>query len=144
MLKAWRNDAGKKLAVFSSGSVQAQRMFFGHVGVEGKAGTEDLNPLFDTNFDTINAGPKMEKGSYEKIAKELGMHAKPEGILFLSDNVNGKLPLPPHPGDCCGPSCLFVNTGMLIHVCRGPSLEGSGYAIPCCGQTGQRAVIRGG
>lgn len=90
MLKAWRNGGGKRLAVFSSGSVQAQRMFFGHVGVDGQGkatGTEDLNPLFEANFDTVNAGPKMNRESYEKIAKELGMQANPKGILFLSDNV---------------------------------------------------------
>lgn len=89
VLKRWRTEEGKRLAIFSSGSVQAQRMFFGHVGYDaegkGEGETEDLNPLFDANFDTINAGPKTERQSYEVIAKELGM--KPERILFLSDNV---------------------------------------------------------
>lgn len=89
MLKAWKNEDGKRLAIFSSGSVRAQNMFFGHVELngEGEAKTEDLNPLFSANFDTLNAGPKMEKQSYDKIAKELGMSEKPRGILFLSDNV---------------------------------------------------------
>jgi enolase-phosphatase E1 len=71
-------------------------MFFGHVGDGGGGGgggrgvedaTRDLNHLFDgRNFDTVNAGPKTERGSYERIADELG--APPAHVLFLSDNVN--------------------------------------------------------
>jgi enolase-phosphatase E1 len=79
------------LAIFSSGSVEAQKMFSKYVG--NASGTEDLNPLFAANFDTINAGPKMVKESYEKIAKEMG---KTVGeVLFLSDNINGKILTPP-------------------------------------------------
>lgn len=91
VLRAWRSK-GKALAVFSSGSVAAQRLFFGHVGGseigEGKkAVVEDLNPLFGdgANFDTVNAGPKMERRSYERIAEELGVG--PHTVVFLSDNV---------------------------------------------------------
>ena len=36
-------------------------------------------------FDTTNAGMKMEKGSYEGIAKEMGQRV--DRVLFLSDNV---------------------------------------------------------
>ncbi|KAE9972616.1 hypothetical protein EG327_009442 [Venturia inaequalis] len=89
-LKQWK-DSGLRLAIFSSGSVEAQKLFSKYVGVGkesetgGRQKTEDLNPLFEGNYDTINAGPKMEKGSYELIAKEMGL--KVEEILFLSDNV---------------------------------------------------------
>jgi hypothetical protein len=56
-----------------------------------KAQTEDLNSLFCANFDTINAGPKVVAGSYEKIVKELEKTAAE--CLFLSDNVKGKCTL---------------------------------------------------
>jgi len=51
--------------------------------------TEDLNPLFGANYDTVNAGPKMVASSYELITKEMGL--RQGEMLFLSDNVNGKL-----------------------------------------------------
>jgi enolase-phosphatase E1 len=78
-----------KLAIFSSGSVAAQKLFLGHVAVDGGEKSEDVNGLFEGNFDTVNAGPKGEKVSYEKIAGELGV--KTEEVLFLSDNVKGEL-----------------------------------------------------
>lgn len=95
-LKQWK-DGGLRLAIFSSGSVEAQKLFSKYVGVgkvvkeDGVGGqkTEDLNSLFEGNYDTVNAGPKMEKQSYELIAKEMGL--KVGEILFLSDNVKGML-----------------------------------------------------
>lgn len=91
-LEHWRNDVGiKKLAIFSSGSVQAQKLFFGHVGTSD-GGKQDLRPLFEPYwFDTVNAGNKFEKSSYEKIAAEMGIKA--EDALFLSDHVKGNLSL---------------------------------------------------
>lgn len=95
-LKSWKQEQNLTLAIFSSGSVEAQKLFFRFIGVggevaegesAGKQGTEDLNPLFQANFDTVNAGPKMVKDSYEKIAREMGKNAGE--TLFLSDNVNG-------------------------------------------------------
>jgi len=91
-LKEWVG-LGKKLVVFSSGSVEAQRMFFRYVSVneseERKKSTEDLSSLFVANFDTMNAGPKMETSSYVRIATELKVFA--DEVLFLSDNVRGKI-----------------------------------------------------
>ena len=75
-LRRW-HGAGLLFAVFSSGSVDAQRAWFGH-SPEG-----DLLPLLSGNFDTENAGPKREADSYRKIAAELAL--VPEEILFLSD-----------------------------------------------------------
>ena len=84
---------GKKLVVFSSGSVEAQKLFFSHVGVkangEEEKRMEDLNSLFVANFDTTNAGPKMETRSYVRIATEVKAFA--DEVLFLSDNVRGKI-----------------------------------------------------
>lgn len=63
-------------------------MFFGHVGGGANGGaTVDLNSLFGgRNFDTVNAGPKLNETSYERIAEELGKG--PTELLFLSDNVH--------------------------------------------------------
>ena len=76
-LRRWHAD-GYPLAVFSSGSVPAQKLLFRHTD-DG-----DLLPLFDAFFDT-EVGPKREAGSYRRIAEQLGRD--PGDILFLSDVV---------------------------------------------------------
>jgi enolase-phosphatase E1 len=76
-LRAW-HAAGIPLYVFSSGSVAAQRLLFGHTTVG------DLTPLFSGYFDTTT-GPKMEERSYRAIAAAIG--APPGDILFLSDHT---------------------------------------------------------
>lgn len=76
-LRAW-HAAGVPLAVYSSGSVPAQKLFFGH----SDAG--DLSGLFESWFDT-ETGHKRDAGSYRNIAAQWG-HA-PGDILFLSDVV---------------------------------------------------------
>ncbi len=76
-LRQWRND-GHSLAVFSSGSVGAQQLLFGH----SEAG--DLASLFTDFFDT-QVGHKREPASYRRIAQTLGR--QPSDILFLSDVV---------------------------------------------------------
>ena len=77
-LKRWR-AAGHTLAVYSSGSVDAQKLFFRH----SDAG--DLTPLFSDYFDT-ETGSKRDAESYYRIADS--MRRKPEDILFLSDVVD--------------------------------------------------------
>ncbi|CAI8745887.1 acireductone synthase [Methylococcus capsulatus] len=74
-LKAW-HEQGISLYVFSSGSVHAQRLLFGHTA----AG--DLQPLFSGYFDT-RIGAKQEPAAYSAIARELNL--PPSEILFLSD-----------------------------------------------------------
>jgi enolase-phosphatase E1 len=76
-LRQW-HEQGYPLYVYSSGSVPAQKLFFGH----SDAG--DLTPLFSGWFDT-EVGGKREAGSYRRIANNIG--AAPEAILFLSDVV---------------------------------------------------------
>jgi enolase-phosphatase E1 len=76
-LRDW-HAAGIPLAVYSSGSVPAQKLFFGHTD----AG--DLTALFEGWFDT-EVGHKREADSYREIARRLD---RPAGdILFLSDVV---------------------------------------------------------
>ena len=74
-LRAWQ-AAGVTLAIYSSGSVEAQRDLFGH----SDAG--DLVPLFSGFFDT-RVGAKREAPSYTAIAAALRL--PPGEILFLSD-----------------------------------------------------------
>lgn len=76
-LRQW-HAAGLSLYVYSSGSVPAQRLFFGH----SDAG--DLAPLFSGWFDT-EVGGKREAASYARIAESIG--TPPGEILFLSDIV---------------------------------------------------------
>lgn len=77
MLQRW-HDAGHALAVYSSGSVFAQKLLFGHTD----AG--DLTPLFSAFFDT-EVGHKRDAGSYRTIAGRL--NRSPQDIVFLSDVV---------------------------------------------------------
>ncbi|GAA2793736.1 acireductone synthase [Saccharopolyspora taberi] len=76
-LRAWK-DRGLGLAVFSSGSVAGQVASFSNTT------SGDLRPLFAAHFDTVNAGPKRERASYEAIAAGLG-GPRPEQVVFLSD-----------------------------------------------------------
>lgn len=84
-LAHWR-DSGITLAIYSSGSVFAQKLLFGHVkDSTSSTGKRNLQDLISDWFDTSNAGPKTDKGSYEAIAQKLGKQAGT--VLFLSDNV---------------------------------------------------------
>lgn len=76
-LRRW-HERGLKLYVYSSGSVAAQKLFFGY----SEAG--DLRPLFSGYFDTRTGG-KRESDSYRRIAELIGEPA--DRILFLSDVV---------------------------------------------------------
>ncbi len=67
---------GIALYIYSSGSVQAQKLLFAHT----EAG--DLRPLIRGYFDT-RIGHKLEVASYRLIAETLQLGA--EHILFLSD-----------------------------------------------------------
>jgi enolase-phosphatase E1 len=75
VLRRW-HAAGIALYVYSSGSVQAQKLLFGHTDYG------DLTPLFSGYFDT-RIGAKAEADSYRRIARDIGLPA--EQILFLSD-----------------------------------------------------------
>lgn len=76
-LNTWKKS-GLKLHVYSSGSVAAQKLLFGHT----KFG--DLNTLFSDNFDTLIGG-KKETSSYIAIIEQLNEAA--HKILFLSDII---------------------------------------------------------
>ena len=70
--------AGVALYIYSSGSIVAQKLLFGH-SVAG-----DLLPLFSGFFDTTIGG-KRESESYARITREIRVNAP--SIVFFSDNI---------------------------------------------------------
>lgn len=76
-LERW-TGAGRKVAIFSSGSVLAQKLLFGH------SDHGDLTRWLSGYFDTTT-GPKQEAESYRRIAATLGQPA--DAGLFVSDVV---------------------------------------------------------
>lgn len=74
-IKKW-HELGLPIYIYSSGSVFAQKLLFGHTAYG------DLNPLFSGNFDT-KVGNKRETASYIAITQQMGIPAN--RILFLSD-----------------------------------------------------------
>jgi enolase-phosphatase E1 len=74
---AWK-ESGKKIYIFSSGSVEAQQLIFRFSELG------DLSQLIDGYFDTTT-GPKKEADSYRKIADAIQI--QPNDVLFLSDVV---------------------------------------------------------
>lgn len=69
-------DQGLRLFVYSSGSIEAQKLLFGF------SQYGDINYLFEGYFDTT-IGAKKSSSSYNQIAQQMGL--KEEDILFLSD-----------------------------------------------------------
>lgn len=77
-LEQWRAVDGQKVYIYSSGSVQAQKLLFG----QSLAG--DLLKFIDGHFDTA-VGAKQEAASYKAIVEKIGCSA--EEVLFLTDVV---------------------------------------------------------
>ena len=112
-LREWKTQ-GLRLYVYSSGSVQAQKLFFGH----SQAG--DLASMFDGFFDT-EIGGKRERSSYLRIAEAIGTTA--DRILFLSD-VEAELD-------------AARGAGMrTIQVCRAPERCRADAKHPCVADFG--------
>lgn len=76
----WQQDQ-KRICIFSSGSVLAQKLLFTYTEAGNLSGF--ISGWFDTNI-----GAKCEATSYQNIAAEL--QSSPEEILFISD-VTGEL-----------------------------------------------------
>ena len=73
-----RWSAKAKVAIYSSGSVEAQKLIFGH----SSAG--DLTPFLSGYFDA-RVGPKTSAASYAAIAAAMGVVANE--VLFVSEGV---------------------------------------------------------
>jgi enolase-phosphatase E1 len=76
-LRRWHQQ-GAVLAVYSSGSIAAQQLLYGH-STEG-----DLRSLFSHWFDT-RTGAKQEVASYRAISEAMGVGSSK--ILFISDSL---------------------------------------------------------
>jgi enolase-phosphatase E1 len=74
-LAAWA-DSGLDVRIYSSGSIEAQQLFFRHTAFG------DLTPMLHGHYDTTT-GPKREATSYTAIAAD--MELEPRQILFVSD-----------------------------------------------------------
>lgn len=68
--------AGVDMRIYSSGSILAQKLFFGHT-TQG-----DLTSYFRNHYDTTS-GSKKEASSYLAIARDIGVI--PEQIVFFTD-----------------------------------------------------------
>jgi enolase-phosphatase E1 len=75
--KRWK-DKGLKIAIFSSGSVLAQKLLFKYTNYG------DLTPFISAYFDT-NTGNKRASESYSLIAEQLGFDSS--DVLFISDTI---------------------------------------------------------
>jgi enolase-phosphatase E1 len=76
-LSRWQ-QAGLAIAIYSSGSVLAQRLLFSTTAYG------DLTRFVSTYFDT-GVGPKREAVSYERIAAAMAL--PPAALLFVSDVI---------------------------------------------------------
>lgn len=76
-LRRW-TEAGLSVNIYSSGSIAAQKLIFGH-SIAG-----DLTPFLSRYFDTTT-GPKRDSDSYTKIVDALDL--APSELLFVSDMV---------------------------------------------------------
>lgn len=76
-LQKWKENK-TPVYVYSSGSVAAQKLLFGH----SSAG--NLLDYFVGNFDT-GVGLKIESESYKNISNNIGV--APENILFVTDSI---------------------------------------------------------
>jgi len=70
---------GLSVAIFSSGSVLAQRLLFAYTD------TGDHTDLIDRYFDT-GVGSKVNSSSYQEIARQLQL--LPTQVIFVSDVTN--------------------------------------------------------
>lgn len=104
-LQKW-HAGGLALYVYSSGSIEAQKLLFSHTP-QG-----DLQPLFSGYFDTTT-GPKLESRSYETIVRSLQLPA--HAVVFLSD----------HEGEIHAASAAGLPTVLLAREAREAS---SAYA----------------
>jgi enolase-phosphatase E1 len=97
-LRKW-HASGLALYVYSSGSIEAQKLLFSHTP------HGDLLPLFSGYFDTTT-GPKLESRSYETIIRTLQLPA--HAVVFLSD----------HDGEIQAASATGLRTVLLTREAR--------------------------
>lgn len=75
-IEGWRGQ-GIDVRIYSSGSIAAQKLFFGHVDGHG-----DCLHLFTGHYDTT-VGGKREAASYSSVVADWGLD--PSEVVFVSD-----------------------------------------------------------
>ncbi len=108
-LERWHAN-GRAIAIFSSGSVLAQRLLFAN----SEAG--DLTRFLGGYFDTTT-GPKSDEASYGRISERLKL--EPSKLLFVSD-VAAEL----HAARSAG-----LRTLLCVRPGNSPEPAGHGHAI---------------
>jgi enolase-phosphatase E1 len=110
-LRTWKEHGtgGIRARIFSSGSVLAQKLLFGH------SDQGDLLPYFEGFHDTTT-GPKQTPAAYAAIADSFGL--LPGDILFLSD-VTAELDAARDAG---------LQTGLLLRPGNKPA-EANGHPV---------------
>lgn len=86
-IQRWSSE-GRRVMIYSSGSVAAQKLLLQYTTEDFNGG--DLREFISGWYDTVNAGMKQEKASYEKIVaseKESGGRIDAQEWCFFSDNV---------------------------------------------------------
>ena len=126
-LERW-TQAGIEINVYSSGSVNAQKLFFAHTEpIENNDRRPEKNKtasqqqpcsllhFFRGYYDTTT-GPKKDPDSYRKIASDIG--AAPKEVLFLSDVI----------GELDAAQSADLATGLVVRPGNPP--VNSGHAHP--------------
>jgi enolase-phosphatase E1 len=103
----WR-ALGVRIGIFSSGSVLAQRLLFGH----SSAG--DLTKYLSWHFDTTT-GPKADTDSYRRIATAMAI--PPGAIVFISDAIR----------ELEAAQAAGMQTRLAVRPGNPPPLEGHGF-----------------
>lgn len=106
---AWKRT-GRPVAIYSSGSVLAQRLLFAH----STAG--DLTPAIAAYYDTTT-GPKREAASYAAIAKAWGR--APASIVFGTDQ----------PAEADAARAAGMQTVILMRPGNAPLPAGLAHAV---------------
>ncbi|CAG8490179.1 3744_t:CDS:2 [Paraglomus occultum] len=109
----WKH-MGCKIYIYSSGSVQAQKLLFSH------SNQGNLLEYISGHFDT-NIGPKIKNESYMNIAKSIGEQTK--DIIFLTDSAQEavaaeaaglQVVIVVRPGNASLPSYITENANIKI------------------------------
>ena len=81
------SDGKNKIFIYSSGSVQAQKLLFEYVRDPSDGHkTINLMPSIENYFDIDTSGMKIESTSYDNIYNAINIDTDKQRVLFLSDN----------------------------------------------------------
>lgn len=109
----------KRVFIYSSGSVKAQKLLFGYVQDPNAPAHDslDLNSYIDGYFDINTSGKKTETQSYANILRDIG--AKASEVLFLSDN----------PLELDAAAGVGIATGLASRPGNAPVPDGQKYQV---------------